>query len=517
MTSNEIDISVETVPMIPPLVSVERNAVFWSCAFTALCSGIVGLLPGQTLVEVAASLSKDGELAPATIRLVEYFSTMALPIALCLGAILVFRAKLGVLWGDVVDRLERIPVPLFLGTVLGGAALIRLLWVLLVPSLPFSDYAEYHGLAVRMIELGAYVTPDGTPTAYRPPGYPVYLAALYSIFGQTYWIPKLLNIVWGTGTVYLIYRLTRSISGEAVARLTTILVAMFPSQIGYTSLLCTEIPATFLLFLFLVLLEEYFPVNFSRRNIMLSLGMGLILAVCSLMRPNFALLPLALFPIAWKRAGFKRAFFVYALIGIGAALLVFPWGIRNAQALGAFTPLSTNGGVNFYHGHNAITNGTGLEMLDPAVDVTSSIEDEIERSRMGFHLGWKYIRENPERIPILYVRKIVMMMITDTRWTSWAFNELEHPIPAVLPSFARLATHAFYYPVLFLAIAELLIFRWRRAARKPVSVYLEALTIYTLVITMLFMGQQRYHFHLVPVLCYYATLFVVRLRGGIKS
>jgi hypothetical protein len=53
-----------------------------------------------------------------------------------------------------------------------------------VPDLPLSDDTlEYLEPAVSFLEHGRFVNADGSPWLWRPPGYPLVIAALFELFG----------------------------------------------------------------------------------------------------------------------------------------------------------------------------------------------------------------------------------------------------------------------------------------------------------------------------------------------
>src|SRR6185503_7301801 len=70
---------------------------------------------------------------------------------------------------------------LLAATLLGLA--VRLAAVAVWPVAPARDAAEYHALAVGLLHGDGYVRADGTPTAFRPPGLPFLLAAVYAVAG----------------------------------------------------------------------------------------------------------------------------------------------------------------------------------------------------------------------------------------------------------------------------------------------------------------------------------------------
>ena len=94
-------------------------------------------------------------------------------------------------------------------------------------------WAWYHSTAIA-IAAGQGLQLDGVPTAYRPPGYSALLALTYRLFGpypEWAWF-------WGvasTGIILLTtYRLADRLYGETIARIATLIIALYPALILYT-------------------------------------------------------------------------------------------------------------------------------------------------------------------------------------------------------------------------------------------------------------------------------------------
>jgi len=129
------------------------------------------------------------------------------------------------------------------------ALFLRLVWILLLEVEPVSDFSKYFRLATFLSQGQGYVATDGTPTAYFPVGYPAFLALFFSIFGSSLLLAKFLNVLLSTGTVAVFYVFSRALVEKVeVRRWAAVLIAFFPSQIAYTSLISDSILFQFLLY-----------------------------------------------------------------------------------------------------------------------------------------------------------------------------------------------------------------------------------------------------------------------------
>ena len=111
------------------------------------------------------------------------------------------------------------------------AFLVRLLTVLIVPTQPRSDAEIYLNIA-RDIVAG-----QGLPDMpYWPVGYPLFLAALLKISASLLAM-KAANVLLGTASVFLAYRLGRLLYSESAGRIAGLLMAFYPSHILLANLL----------------------------------------------------------------------------------------------------------------------------------------------------------------------------------------------------------------------------------------------------------------------------------------
>src|SRR6185369_12519992 len=95
----------------------------------------------------------------------------------------------------------RAPGHLVLAAIVVVAFLVRLAAVLAIEVDPrvgwHFDMTWYDGVARRLLKGWGYIGVDGAPTAAWPPGYPLLLAAVYSIFGPSLLAAKVTNALLG--------------------------------------------------------------------------------------------------------------------------------------------------------------------------------------------------------------------------------------------------------------------------------------------------------------------------------
>ena len=107
---------------------------------------------------------------------------------------------------------------IFLGIV------IRFAWIFYMKTYPETDFMWYH---VKGVELSCnmgflngiypfYTGKIGCPTAFRPIGYPLTLAILYSIFGTNFLVAKIFNILLSTLSMISLYKLCKMLDASFV-------------------------------------------------------------------------------------------------------------------------------------------------------------------------------------------------------------------------------------------------------------------------------------------------------------
>lgn len=374
---------------------------------------------------------------------------------------------------------------------------------------PKADEADYHAIALNLTEGDGFASFDGKPTARRPPGYPLFLSALYSVTGESPRAARVAQVILGVAVVLLTGLLARRYFGSAVALCAAALAAVNPFLVFMSGYLLTE--NLYLVFLLsaLVLARGPRALCASRRR---ALGTGALLGLATLVRPTglpmfeWMLVAVVLFAgVAW------RVRVVHAAIVAAAfALVVFPWYARNASVVGGWV-LTTHGGITFLQGNNekvaSVPQWRGgvapLEAL-PLFDELSR-QDELTRDRMAWDLGRDYLRANWRDVPRVVFWKMVRfwrlksdMGLSGIR-SGWWFNK-----NSALGRFAANVDVGFVYAIVVipLFVAGLLLTRQR--ARELLFVY-GVIAVHTAVAAVFF-GSLRTRIPIEPVMCVLAAV-----------
>ena len=234
------------------------------------------------------------------------------------------------------------------------ALAVRLAVVLATPDYaPIGDAADYDRYATALSGFGAFpftqiAEPYGA-TAYRPPGYPVVLAAAYEVTGQRFTAGRLANVLLGTIAVLLLYALVTRLWDRRAALWVAAAAAVAPPLVWLSATLLSEnlfVPLVLATALCVALQRE-------RGGLPLAAAAGALLGLAVLTRSNALVLAL---PVVLGLAhGTARRHRLAAPAVALAALVValVPWTARNLDAFGRVLPLGTQSGFTMAGAWNA--------------------------------------------------------------------------------------------------------------------------------------------------------------------
>lgn len=372
------------------------------------------------------------------------------------------------------------------------ALLVRLCAVSLFPSVPVADAADYHRLASGLIEGRGYAAEGGALTAWRPPGYPAFLFAVYSLWGINVNAVFYAQAVVGAATVVLLIIFGSQTIGRPYALSGGAIAAVYPGLFWLSRVLLSE-NLSLLLILAALCLAAWLTKHYSW---WVALTLGAVLGAAALVRgANLMIGALVITGLAvfWWRKGLPRLGQAarLALILAGVCAVMAPWAVRNYAVFGRFVPLATQEGIGLYASYWPPVSGAkrvwgnlpGKE--DREVALAYSLNDEVETSRRLQSLVWRRLLQEPSHFFKLWPPKIISMAAPfDWEWfphrpgrtRSWNFGYLLLLLPsmagatvllrqplervwllAVLPVAVLIQTLVFYGSPRFRLPAELIV------------------------------------------------------------
>lgn len=297
-----------------------------------------------------------------------------------------------------------------MGSVLATALLLRMAIVLYAlshfgPEWFFSRGSEMGFLARSLLNHQGLSSPFGPPTgptAIVAPGYPLLVAAFFYVFGTYTWAAALaimlVHSLLNTATVYAIYRLARTFSGERIA----CLVAMFWAY----SLPLVWMPTIFWeTSLSSLVMIAGLCLNLSvrqQRSVRFWFGCGSLCSLAGLCNP--ALLPsllTMLFLTCVRKSSPSLRWRYLGAMGLGSCLVFSPWPIRNARLLHACVLTRTTVGLELWMGNQIGSTGFLQPSLFPTYNASELSlyrrEGEIAYTAQKGLLARAYIKSHPGR------------------------------------------------------------------------------------------------------------------------
>ena len=274
------------------------------------------------------------------------------------------------------------------------------------------DADGYAGYGFRIAEGQGLVDPQGRPTAFRGPTYPLVCAGLALVFGPS------LEVIQTAQCVF--YALANGLIGLLAyrygARLGVVVLAMvgvmffWPAWPWFCHIF-TEPLFTLLLALILWAWTEAVRTPSAWKYFLT----GLVLAAGALCRPEGYLV--AVLPVVdvLRRQGWKNIW-GWAGVGwilLGFALLEVPWVVRNWLSLGRPILTAQTGTENFFLAtwyQEANWHGNPLhepERFPPAGQGFWQLPVE-ERNRIFREMAWQNIRQSPGQVLLCIPKRFLM-------------------------------------------------------------------------------------------------------------
>jgi tetratricopeptide (TPR) repeat protein/4-amino-4-deoxy-L-arabinose transferase-like glycosyltransferase len=346
---------------------------------------------------------------------------------------------------------------------------------------------------------------------WQPPLYPYILAFLFSLFGENYYLPRLLQAFMGVAVCMLTCLIGRRFFSPTIALGAGLVAALYGPLIYIGGEL---LPTLLSIFLNLLLLLLLLRLPASARWAWLLVG--LLLGVAGLAVGNILLfLPVLLFWLWRTRQQLQllpsRTVQQSLLLLSGCALVIAPVALRNYRVGGDQVLISHNAGINFYIGNNldyddtvGIRPGRDWAQLVEMPEREADIELPSAKSRFFFARSWEFMRTEPLAYIRLLLRKTYLF---------WRGDEILRNLD---PYFARrdsliLSVLLWKYGLAFpfglvspLALIGLVAF-WRApAGRTPRGRLLLLFTLTYAVSVVVFFITSRYRLPVVPLLLLFA-------------
>lgn len=288
------------------------------------------------------------------------------------------------------------------------AAIMRLAYVFFHPQIPVvCDPEQYDDIAMSLMQSRGFpISKIGNEYTgiTRPPGYPLFLALIFNIFGHNYQSVRIIQALLDSLTCLIIFYLGRSVFNSNVGRIAAVCYAFYIPPIIFTGLLYTET-----LFTLILSVSVFFMLlAFKRDNFLYWMLAGLFLGLAALISSRPVLMPfLILGALLLSRRPLKESMESSLIVIFFMLVSISPWTLRNYIATGKFVLLE-----------NYNQDGTALWLATNPYGIMTWGDDRVKKmvsdmplnERVGYYQreAWKNLR----RYPISYLKNSIKRFTT---------------------------------------------------------------------------------------------------------
>lgn len=358
------------------------------------------------------------------------------------------------------------------------------------------DGIGYNEFAINILENG--LINDYYPK--RVPGYPLFIASIYSLFGQNVKMVLFSQLLLDVMIVMVIYFIARNLfKKEAIAliaaALYTLNVAFFQYAIVYTS----EIFFTFV-FSIAILLFIY---ALKKKKIRYFALAGLIFSMSVLVRPavSFIIYPLIFFILINKYSLKQKTVFIL-IIFLVFMIPVSLWKVRNQYYYDYFELHSNSG---HYLSNRAVAQSmayTDTVTFQEAEKIRKAligkIDNPFEKSEKLMALGKAYILSNPKKYFSSHFKRHIKFFF-DIK-----INQFDKKMKYMGIKYDNKNLEVFmktqlYIEYLFLILGLIFVFRMKNKKFAKMYFSLVILLLIVFVTGATARGMARYKFPLLPL------------------
>jgi tetratricopeptide (TPR) repeat protein len=237
------------------------------------------------------------------------------------------------------------------------AFVIRLIYLNQIKSSPYFDTPQidalWHHNWAKEIAGGDWI---GKEVFFRAPLYPYFLGILYALFGESFYLPGLIQIIIGSLSCVLIFLLAKKLFNPTIGIIASVLACFYAPLIYFDAELLLPVLEIFLDLTSILLLLDA-EARLHKRWWLLA---GIVLGLSAITRPNILIfVPFVLLWICLKfwRENRNRIVSSGLFFLLGMILVTSPVTFRNWMVGKDFVLIASQGGINFFIGNNPIADG----------------------------------------------------------------------------------------------------------------------------------------------------------------
>jgi hypothetical protein len=277
-----------------------------------------------------------------------------------------------------------------------------------------ADGINFEQLARSLAEGHGFIRPNGRPTAFRAPGFPMFISIIYRMSHTSVTAATLSFPILGAAICVVSYLLAKEVLSERAARFSALLGLVYFPAIYFSTVWFSEplfmLTFALSLWLFLIYLRTTSPAALA--------AAGLLFSYSVLVRPFAILLLPALLVLDFIYS--CRRILTIPILLVGSLTPTALWTARNYRVFHAFVFVATNGGSTFYGGNN----NTVLHVPEHWGGWVSTVRlagraevvatpNEYLHDQVEWRLGKRWVRTHLADMPLLVTMKMIRFVLPD--------------------------------------------------------------------------------------------------------
>ena len=425
--------------------------------------------------------------------------------------------------------------------VLAISALIRIWVITELPIAPSSDYQTYYQIA-DLLSKGTLNSSGYSGYIAKFPhviGYPFILSLLFRITGPSLAAGLYLNLAASLFSVFLTYRIARTLCGRLGGMIALLGAAFWPSQILYGTILASEPVFTCMLLLSIWLFIYFYrsPVRLENRegSLFLCCTLGVLLALTSAVSPlaEILLVAVVLCCIPFVVRFNKNERMLYGRLSRASCqgwflslVVLISFFICNQLLSAAISNTiaykmpggSVSFGYNLMVGVNIDAKGAWNQQdADFFSNEFTSTNSAEAAHKASLNVGLERIRSNPVGVANLAMEKFTSLWGNDDYAGTWTTlfldqqNNLTRERQNIIDRFTQWNGYFYLFGIFFSAVFGLQLFKQKTASPAHVLILL---FIGTVALHMVLESQNRYHYFILPVFMILSSMAIAGIYRG---
>jgi len=211
---------------------------------------------------------------------------------------------------------------------------------------------------------GFVITPGGETILWRGPVYPLFLAFIWQLAGDTanYGVILIAQILLDTATALLIVCIGKHFFGNKTGLLAALIFVVYPISVYY----CPRFLPTTLYTFFITFVVATLIFGRVDSKIWQFLLSGFFAGIAALIKAS-AIYLIPFITLVWivkYRNNWRKITFPVIVFLLGASIVLVPWGVRNYMHTGIFSVSGTSGGYSLWLATRIDSEGREEEELE---------------------------------------------------------------------------------------------------------------------------------------------------------